>query len=152
MYSSRWGFHPCDYATYRKLKLLNHAYLKALRIARAWERWQRKDPHNRVIRRRIKNAKGQTIGYEAPTPREEPCVCPVFTQKFLEVRYVDKKGNVVKEGFAAPKVVTDDFGVVADYAAARKPVKDAKDVRPLRLSVETIDALVERAQAWLASQ
>jgi hypothetical protein len=152
MYQSRWGFHPCDYATYHKLKFLKHVYLRALRMARNWERWQRKDPHNRVIRRRIRNAKGQTIGYELPTPRQEPCLCPVFTQKFLKVRYLDKKGNVVKEGFAAPKVVTDDFGVAADYAAARKPEKDAAEVRKLRLSIEMIDALVDRAQTWLASQ
>ena len=66
MFQSRWGFHPCDYATFRKLKFLRHLHQKALRMAHAWECWNRKDPHNRVLRRRIRNAKGQTLGYEPP--------------------------------------------------------------------------------------
>src|SRR5713101_340936 len=33
MFQSRWGFHPCDYQTFRKLKFLNQAYLQAIRLA-----------------------------------------------------------------------------------------------------------------------
>ena len=29
-FPSRWGFHPCDYETYRKLKLLNLLYQRAI--------------------------------------------------------------------------------------------------------------------------
>jgi hypothetical protein len=61
-FRSRWGFHPCDYATYRKLKLLNLVYHRAVRLAHAWERWQRKAPHNRVRRHRIRDEQGRTIG------------------------------------------------------------------------------------------
>jgi hypothetical protein len=149
MFQSRWGFHPCDYSTYRKLKFLHFAYLKAVRLAHAWQRWHRKDPHNRVMRRRIRNDGGQTIGYEPPAPLPEPSLSPVFSQKVLEKRHVDKKGQHFRDGFLEEKVVTDDFGIVADYAAARKPAQDSAGVRPVRMSVETINALYERARQWL---
>ena len=149
MFQSRWGFHPCDYSTYRKLKFLHHIYQKALRMARAWERWKRKDPHNRVMRRRIRNDKGQTIGYDPPVPLTEPCLCPIFSQKVLERRHVDKKGNVFREGFLDEKVVTDELGIVDDYGSARRPVKELGEVQPLRVSLDTIDSLCEQAQHWL---
>ncbi len=149
MFQSRWGFHPCDYSTYRKLKFLHHVYQQALRMAHAWERWKRKDPHNRVERRRIRNAKGQIIGYEPPAPLAEPRLCPIFSHKVLEQRHVDKKANLFREGFLDEKVVTDDVGIAEDYAGARKPVKELAEVRPLRVSVESIDALYEHARIWL---
>src|SRR5215475_11844869 len=98
MFESRWGFHPCDYLTYRKLKFLNQVYLRALRLAHAWERWKRKDPHNRAIRRRLRNQHGQTIGYEPPLMLPEPRICPIFSQKVFEIRHVDKRGRVCREG------------------------------------------------------
>ncbi len=123
MFQSRWGFHPCDYATFRKLKFLRHLHQKALRMAHAWERWNRKDPHNRVLRRRIRNAKGQTLGYEPPGALPEPRICPVFSQKVLEKRYVDKKSDLFREGFPMEIIVTDDLGIAGALADARKPVK-----------------------------
>src|SRR5712691_10368216 len=119
MFQSRWGFHPCDYQTFRKLKFLNQIFLHAARLAHAWQRWKRKDPHNRVIRRRIRNDKGQTIGYEPPVPMPEPKICPVFSQKVFENRHVDKKGNLSKGGFMEEKVVTDDLWIPGDYSSAR---------------------------------
>jgi hypothetical protein len=152
MFQSRWGFHPCDYSTYRKLKFLHHAYLKSVRLAHVWQRWRRKDPHNRVMRRRIRNDKGQTIGYEPPVPIPEPQMCPVFSRKVPERRHVNKKGQFFRDGFLEEKVVTDDFGIVADYAAARKPAKEKAEVQPLRMPLETIDALYEQARKWLENR
>jgi hypothetical protein len=152
MFKSRWGFHPCDYPTFRKLKLLNQIYMRAVRLAHAWQRWQRKDPHNRVMRRRIRNDKGQTIGYESPSPLAEPNICPVFSQKTFEKRHVDKKGNFSAAGFMEEKVVTADLGIPADYAAARKPVSAAAEVRPLHLSLADIDELYDKARHWLERQ
>lgn len=148
MFQSRWGFHPCDYATYRKLKLIHLVYQKAVRMAHAWQRWKRKDPQNRVVRRRIRNDRGQTVGYEPAIPLAEPAFCQVFSQKILEKRQVDKAGKFFREGFLDEKMITDDFGIAEDYRAARKPVKES-EVRPLRLSVEAIDALYEQAQQWM---
>jgi hypothetical protein len=149
MSQSSWGHHPCDFSTYRKLKFLHHIYQQALRMAHAWKRWKRKDPHNRVTRRRIRNSQGQTIGYEPSAPLAEPCLCPIFSHKVLEKRHVDKKGNLFREGFLDEKVVTDDLGIAEDYAGARRPVKELSEVRPLRVSVETIDLLYEQVRRWL---
>src|SRR5262245_19500805 len=43
----RWGYYPCPYELYRKLKRLNLLALHARRRSAAWERWYRKLPHNR---------------------------------------------------------------------------------------------------------
>src|SRR5262249_29644284 len=152
MFRSRWGFHPCDYETYRKLKLLNIVYERAVRLAHAWQRWQRKDPHNRVSRRRIRDGQGQTIGYEPPVPLLEPSLCPVFTRKVMEKRHINKKGCFSREGFLEEKVVIDDLWIAADYASARRPASEPAQVRPLHHSPEAIDALYEQARSWLERQ
>jgi hypothetical protein len=152
MYRSRWGFHPCDYSTFRKLKFLHHVYLTAIRMARCWQRWKRKDPHNRVIRRRLRDAQGQVIGFSEPVPQPEPMLCPVFAHKVLVKQHVDRKGTVFPEGFLEEKVVTESFDIPANYAAARKPAQDEAEVRAIRISAETIDALFEQAQSWLAAE
>jgi hypothetical protein len=149
MFQSRWGFHPCDYATFRKLKFLHHVYQKALRMAHAWERWKRKAPHNRVMRCRIRNDRGQTIGYETPVPLAEPRICPIFSQKILENRHVDNLGKVYRDGFLDERVVTEDLGIAGDFAGARRPAKELADVRQLRVSVEAIGALYEQARSWM---
>lgn len=152
MFQSRWGFHPCDYQTYRKLKLLNQVYRQAIRLAHAWARWKRKDPHNRVLRRRIRNEKGQTLGYEPPVPRPEPRICSIFSQKIIEIRHVDKKGNFSREGFSEKKVVTDDLRIPADYASARKPVANPAEVQPLHHTVAELEELYEKARTWREEQ
>jgi hypothetical protein len=152
MFQSRWGFHPCDYQTYRKLKFLNQVYLQAIRLAHAWERWYRKDPHNRVMRRRIRNEKGQTIGYEPPVSLPEPKICPVFSQKVFEKRFVDKKGKFSREGFMEEKVVVNDCWIAADYASARKPAAHQAAVQPLHHTQTELEALYEQARTWLEEQ
>jgi hypothetical protein len=152
MFQSRWGFHPCDYETYRKLRFLNQLYLKAVRMAHAWERWKRKDPHNRVMRRRIRNEKGQTIGYEPPVPRPEPSICSVFSQKVFEQCHVDKKGSFSREGFMEEKVVTDGHWIPAAYASARIPVADPAEVRHLAHTPAQLEELYEKARCWLEEQ
>jgi len=151
-YRSRWGFHPCEYATYRKLKLLNLVYERAVRLAHAWDRWHRKDPHNRVSRRRLRDDQGRTIGYAEPVPLPEPPLCPVFSRKEQEQRFVHKKGNYAKDGFLDEKVVTVHAWIATDYSAARKPASDAGAVRPLRGMLAEIDELYEQARAWLEQQ
>jgi hypothetical protein len=151
-FRSRWGFHPCTYATYRKLKLLNSVYERAVHLAHASERWKRKDPHNRVSCRRIRDATGRPIGYAEPIPLAEPPLCPLFSRKVQERRFVDKKGICTREGFLDEKVVTDDPWIATDYSAARRPVSDPGAVRPLRCTVAQIDELYARARAWLEQQ
>jgi hypothetical protein len=152
MFQSRWGFHPCDYQTYRKLKFLNQVYLRALRLAHAWTRWKRKDPHNRVIRRRIRNQTGQVIGYDPPIQLPEPPTCPIFSQKVFEKCHVDKKGNFSREGFLQEKVATDDFRIPGDYASARKPAVSQGEVQPLHHTPRELEEMYDKARRWLEEQ
>jgi hypothetical protein len=152
MFRSRWGFHPCDYATYRKLKFLNQVYLRAVHMASAWERWQRKDPHNRVIRRRIRNEQGQTIGYAPPVPLSEPPICPVFSRKVFEQRHVDRKGNFSREGIREERVDMVHRWIPAAFVSARKPVADPAEVQPLQHRLGEVEELCEQARCWLEEQ
>jgi hypothetical protein len=77
-YQSRWGFHPCDYATFRKLKLLHRWYHQTLRDYAAWRRWSRKEPQNRVIREYRRDELGRRCGVKSTRPRPEPMVCSLF--------------------------------------------------------------------------
>jgi hypothetical protein len=133
VHASRWGFHNSDYQTYRKLKALNFLYLEALRRAAAWQRWHRKEPHNRVSRRKD--------GSRTPLP--EPPLSPLFSKKVQMITNF-WKGKFVKEGHVYERVETTDHGVREAYDSTR-PVASAAEVRPLPLSVDVINELFERA-------
>src|SRR5262245_24481435 len=45
---SRWGFHPCRFDLYVKLKLLHKWYWQTIYEFHRWNRWQRKESQNRV--------------------------------------------------------------------------------------------------------
>jgi hypothetical protein len=151
-FRSRWGFHPCDYATFRKLKFLNMVFLRAIRMDHAWKRWKRKAPQNRVRRCRLRDDQGRPIGYTDPVPLTEPPLCSLFSHKVEVKRFVDSMGTIVKEGFLDETVVTEDGGIAMDYSAARKPRLDPNGVRPLRCTSAEIDARYEQARAWLEQQ
>lgn len=115
-FEGKWGFYPCEWATYRKLKQLNMALTRARRLAANWNRWDRKLSHNRVMRKKIRNEAGQVVGFEAPVPMPEPPLCPVFGLSRRE-------------------------DIEADYRKARYPV-GKEDVKPLALSLAEIDRLL----------
>jgi hypothetical protein len=152
VFRSRWGFFPCDYATYRRLKALHAVYQRAVRLAHAWERWRRKAPHNRVSRPRLRDEQGRTVGYADPVPLAEPPLCPVFSRKEPRHRFVDRKGGSPGETVLDVAVVTDDPGVASDYSAARRPAADPAAVRPLRCTLAVLEELYEKARAWLERQ
>ena len=114
VHQSRWGYHPCSYETFAKLKRLKKAYWQRIRDSAAWERWARKEPQNRVIRKRIRNEAGQVIGYEAPVPRPEPTVGPYVSPKVLQ-----------------------------DFDRARMPATSPEGVARMSLSQANIDKLIE---------
>src|SRR5262245_7884384 len=78
VHRSRWGWHPCDYATFRLLRELNLRCERALRQFAAWQRWQRKLPHNRLIRRVVRDDRGKKVGREVVGPMPEPPLPAVF--------------------------------------------------------------------------
>jgi hypothetical protein len=74
VHQSRWGLHPCSYEDFRKIKLLHKHYWLAKRAIAAWDRWNRKLPHNRVIR------KQNGVILPKPIPMVEPLVPSIYRQ------------------------------------------------------------------------
>jgi hypothetical protein len=135
---SRWGWHPCDYATFALLKRLHAAYWRAARQYATWQRWHSKMPRNRVLRRRIRDAQGRKIGSEVVGPWPEPPLPALFCTRRLVLTHWGEDGKPLKEGRPTEEVVFDDLGVLATYRAARRPVATEAEVPPLRLTGEDV--------------
>lgn len=157
VFQSKFGFHPCTRETDKKLRFLNGIYQKALSMSAAWERWDRKAPHNRVLRRRLRDEQGRVIGRETvlddqaqPIPMPEPEICPIFSDKMLRKTNWSRDGKYHRTPIEITVVETDGPYILAAARQARKPQPTAEDVRPLPLSEEEeIDALYQRAKEWL---
>jgi hypothetical protein len=80
VHQSRWGWHPCSYEEYLRLKLLHKHYWIAKRCLAEWERWNRKLPHNRVVRRWNRDEQGRKCGFEIVGPKPEPVVPAVYRE------------------------------------------------------------------------
>jgi hypothetical protein len=133
----RFGFYPCDYETFLKVKKLHSFYWKALRRNAEFERWCRKAPQNRVIRKWFRDEKGRKTGSEIVGPKPEPKCYPIFHTR-----------NYVPQGFHA----LEDMGILQAYQSARTPREKAEDVAPLNLSVEKIDKMLAELEAFEATQ
>jgi hypothetical protein len=95
---SRWGFHPCDYETYAKLKALHKHYWQSLYDFHRWHRWWRKRPENRR--------------------RAEPAVGSLFVVDRPWYKPVKRCG--VKGFKVYPRTVVD-HGIAELYQTARRP-------------------------------
>lgn len=146
---SRWGYHPCSKETDRKLRFLNGVYQLAAQKVAAWKRWERKAPHNRVARPRVRDASGHVIGYGPPVPLGEPRLCPVFSALHTtRVTWHPTRGYC-PEGADLTKPVLDNHLVSEAARIARTPAPTPADVRPLPLSPTDIDRLYAEAKAWV---
>ena len=97
-YKSRWGFHPCNYELFLKLKRLHAWYWQTVYDFHRWHRWWRKEPQNRV--------------------GAEPTFSTVFVEDKIWFKPVSVRGE---NGFKVyPKTVLDR-GIVQLYHAARLP-------------------------------
>jgi len=95
---SRYGFHPCDYQLYSKLKFLHRHYWETLRQFHNWHRWYRKESQNRIGR--------------------EPQYCPCFVDNEPWVKPFTRKGE---RGFKLYPRSVDDRRVLELYHMARMP-------------------------------
>ncbi len=115
----KFGWYPCSRETYKKLKLLNFLLLLSKRQEAAQERYFRKLPQNRVIRKMNK------VKLEKPIPLPEP------VEPFLFSANAEKK---------------DGWMVEDSYRAARYPKATREDVANVRLlSPARIDELLALA-------
>src|SRR5438105_4056547 len=124
MNRGRWGYYPCPYVVFLMLKALNQRVLQARRHKGAWERWARKAPHNRVIRRKD--------GLGVPEPLPEPLLDPLFCRKVAL-----PSGKQVVELL--------DHGLEEAYRQARHPKPSDEEVRPLSITDEKIASLYRQA-------
>jgi hypothetical protein len=115
------------------LKELHRRWQRALRQRAAWERWNRKLPHNRVRRPRIRDADGRTVGYGEAVPVPEPVLPLAFCEKV-----VLPSGRV--------EAMMPDRNIEAAYRQARHPRATPKEVTPLMIREEEIRALYERCK------
>jgi len=142
VHKSKWGFHPCGYETFKKLKALQKLYQDALRRRAAWERWERKLPENRISRKKIRNSAGQVVGFMAPQPLTEPELNALLEKEEYKT-YQDRFGAYSSKQHVRERVVFRRFAedILSDYRNARFPVSSENQVQPLELSEEQIDAL-----------
>ena len=136
IFEGKHGFYPAPYETYEKLKRLNYLAILHRTLAKNWDRWNRKHPHNRVIRRKIRNDKGQVIGYEVERARPEPfCPNSAPPSKAVVNRGTDRNGGIRYSREAI-------FEIEREYANARHPKPVATDVKPMSLTDAEIDKLL----------
>lgn len=140
-HQGKYGWYPCDLETYHKLKAINLAYDQAIHKMKAWKRWERKDPKNRVIRRKLKDSTGQVVGYGLAEPMSEPEICPVFCKKVVKKVYFDKANNYHKNGLDWTDVELIESSVYDDYRKARYPVASEAEVIQLDIGQGRIDKL-----------
>jgi hypothetical protein len=144
VHQSRWGYHPCDYETFLRLKGLHARYWRALLGYAAWRRWQRKEPQNRVLREWIRDAQGRRIGHRIVGPRPEPPLDPLFCVRAQVVSHIAADGSLAREGTVVERVSFHDHGIPAAYRLARMPAATPQEVRPLPFSAEALRVLTEQ--------
>ena len=92
-YQSRWGYHPCNYATYLKLRRLHKAYWEGRRLLARWDRWRAKLPKNR-----------RCPEPAVPPVYREVCASPIVAE-FQAARHgVPTPGDVRPLGIPAAQV------------------------------------------------
>jgi hypothetical protein len=147
-HASRWGYHPCDYATFLLLKRLNVLCLRARRRHAQWQRWRRKRPCNRLLRQAVRDERGRKVGTRVVGPWPEPRLCPAFCARRQFVRHVAEDGSPAPAGREVEEMGFCDHDIPRLCRAARRPALSPESVEPLPLPAEEIVRLVADAEAF----
>lgn len=127
VFQSRWGYHPCDYQTFKMLKAIKKAFYKAQRQAANLRRWLRKSPHNRFVSlRTLHRDKSLCKDLKSEIPIPEPKVIEFFIEREVS-RWTGETRVFMKNA---------EFPIECDNAA--QPRSKPEDVRPMYFSVEKI--------------
>ena len=135
-HQGKWGFYPCSYEDFLKLKELNRHWQKAIRRAGSWKRWTRKEPQNRCCRKRTRNDKGQQIGWTKGDSIPEPKLISAFHEP-RENKYSWEDVNVTKK----------TVDILAEYRKARYPRSSPENVAPLQITSEKIESLLKEIKS-----
>ena len=95
IFQSRWGYHPCNFQLFLKLKSLHRWYWQTLYDFHRWHRWWRKEPQNRV--------------------GPEPVFCPLFVLNTTWYKSV-RNGGVDGFGEVLGQKAVSRVGAMAEIA------------------------------------
>lgn len=132
---TKYGYFACDKPTYKKIRRLYYYYWQAVQQAANWNRWHAKNPNNRIIK--VKEKIDGKIKVKLVLPKPEPELVPVFTKKEVVTSFY-RKGVYVPGGFQEEKVSVCDMGILALYAAVKKPKNVAKNLHETTHTIEEI--------------
>ena len=110
VYQGRWGFYNMSFDEFLRFKEAHKLFFRAYREYRAFLRWERKDPDNRVRWIYKYNEAGQKVGKE----KGEKLPCPVHPA-FMATRFRSSK-NLYKL-------------ILTEYQYARHPKATKEEVR-----------------------
>lgn len=116
-FKSRWGFHPCDVEDFQKIKTIHKFFWIAKCSKAAWERWNNKLPHNRVIRERVKGIRRSCQKILGPAPE------PFFPKEYQDLLKED---------------------IISLYEQARMPKENVNLVQPLNMNQTHINQWFEK--------
>ena len=101
------------------------------KMVAAWRRWHAKLPHNRVKRERIRNPRGQVVGYTQPVPIPEPPLPAVAC------RLITRPSGRVEVELAGPSG-KDLRRLQEAYRLARRPKPTAEEVAVMPLTMAEV--------------
>jgi len=142
-FETRWGHVAYSYDDYLKLKKLHKVWFQAIRAGARWKRWVRKAPHNRLMRRTLRDADGRKIGREVIGPSPEPETCDLFSKKLVTT---DRKP--VGRWFMG--WIETDNTIAKEYKKAKYPKPTADDVEPAGLTSQEIDTMLAAGEKWVS--
>lgn len=144
VHHGKFGFYPCDWQTFQKLRRLYGYYLLALSRNADWARWNRKQPQNRVLRKWYRDAQGRRTGFEIVGPRTEPQLVPIFTEK---AKHKNWRGDSLWD-----EVKILNSHIEQNYRRAKYPAASEAEVQPLTISIAEIDNMLAILDKWKSEQ
>jgi len=130
-FKGSWGYYPCSYLTFCKLKFLKKKFHEALRQHAKWERWIEKEPQNKEDPPDLVPGFSNLIPYSA---KEAWHVYWLAQQEQISRRKV-------RNGWIS--YITDN-AVEEAFHIARMPQFDFEKIEPLPISVEEIDQFLRK--------
>jgi hypothetical protein len=133
IFRSRWGYHPCDWNAWIRIKRLRFLWFLTVRRLAAWRRWNNKLPHNRVIWRRIRGDDSRPVAWEKIGALAEPRVA-----EFM-----------VREEWGRRQMAHS--WIEESYRQAKRPAIEPAAPWPAA-RLKEIDELLDRLEAWYSGE
>lgn len=148
VFQSKWGYHPVSYETSKKLRFINKVFSKAKHVAGAWERWERKEPQNRVIYTYIKGPNDKKTKKVLCDDQGNPVLWkePNVFNWFFEKKPTERHKYYTSKGWCRSGGLGE--AILEASRIARMPANSPEAVQSLKFSEKEIDEIYEAAKAW----